>query len=186
MKLQAGDTALPLRLRAIDGEIFDTASLAGRPYMLSFFRFASCPFCNLRVHELVKRFEEFSDDFTIVAVFDSPLDNLQKHATGHHAPFPILADERGEYYQRYAIERSILGVIKGMLTRLPTAIKGMCKGYIPTTIQGHMTTMPANFLIDRQGRIQVAHYGRDEGDHLPFEQLLAFCASQEAGPSSSD
>lgn len=54
MTVQAGDRALPLRLTAINGEEFDIASLAGRPYMLSFFRFASCPFCNMRVHELVK------------------------------------------------------------------------------------------------------------------------------------
>lgn len=178
MKLQAGDRALPLRLTAINGEEFDTASLAGRPYMLSFFRFASCPFCNMRVHELVKRFDEFTNDFTVVAVFDSPLDNLQEHAADHHAPFPILADESGQYYERYSVQRSILGVIKGMLTRLPTAIRGMCKGYVPTTIKGSMTTMPANFLIDRDGIVRVAHYGKDEGDHLPFDDLLAFCATQ--------
>ncbi len=182
MKYQAGDRATSLNLPAIDGSDFDTSSLAGRPYMLSFFRFSSCPFCNMRVHQLVKRFNEFSNDFTIVAVFDSPLANLQEHATGHHAPFAILADESGSAYESYSIERSILGVLKGMFTRLPTAIRGMCKGYIPTTIQGNMTTMPANFLIDREGIIQLAHYGRDEGDHLPIETLIEFCHSQAAKP----
>ncbi len=180
MKLQAGDRAIPLTLPAIDGSQFSTASLTGKPYMLSFFRFASCPFCNMRVHQLVKRFNEFNNDFTIVAVFDSPLDNLQEHAADHRAPFAIVADETGGAYQSYAIERSILGVLKGMFTRLPTAIRGICKGYLPTTIKGKMTTMPANFLIDREGIVRVAHYGRDEGDHLPFEQLLAFCRSQAA------
>ncbi|WP_288362980.1 peroxiredoxin-like family protein [uncultured Spongiibacter sp.] len=179
MTVHAGDRALPLRLTAINGEDFDIASLAGRPYLLSFFRFASCPFCNMRVHELVKRFDEFTNDFTVVAVFDSPLDNLQEHAADHHAPFPILADETGQYYERYSVQRSILGVIKGMLTRLPIAIRGMCKGYVPTTIKGSMTTMPAIFLIDRDGIVRVAHYGKDEGDHLPFDDLLAFCATQD-------
>ncbi len=177
MKFAPGNPAQDLQLPGIDGSVFDTTTLRGRPYLLSFFRFASCPFCNMRVHELVSRFDEFGDDFSIVAIFDSPLDNLQRHATGHHAPFPILADETGEAYASYSVERSLLGVIKGIVTRVPTALKAVRRGYIPTTIQGHMTTMPANFLIDRNGIIQHAHYGRDEGDHLPFEQVKVFSFS---------
>jgi hypothetical protein len=50
----------------------------------------------------------------------------------------------------------------------------MLKGYLPTTVKGSLTTMPADFLVDKEGVIQVAHYGNDEGDHLPFEQVKAF------------
>jgi peroxiredoxin Q/BCP len=50
----------------------------------------------------------------------------------------------------------------------------MFEGYIPTTIKGSMTTTPADFLIDREGIIQVAHCGRDEGDHLPFDAVKEF------------
>ena len=147
--------------------------------MLSFFRFASCTFCNLRLHELVQRFAEFGDDFTVVAVFDSPLDNLVRHADGHKAPFPILADESNRYYKEYRIERSISGVLKGMLLRMPTLMKSMLMGYVPTTIKGSMITMPADFLIDRHGVIQVAHYGNHEGDHLPFEEAKSFSLKQQ-------
>jgi hypothetical protein len=34
--------------------------------------------------------------------------------------------------------------------------------------------MPADFLIDREGIIQVAYYGKDEGDHLPFDTVKSF------------
>ena len=75
-----------------DGELRASYNVPGAPgtdtpFMLSFFRFAACPFCNLRVHELVERFNEFGDDFTIVAVFDSPLDDLVRHTAKHRAPF---------------------------------------------------------------------------------------------------
>lgn len=148
--------------------------------MLSFFRFAACPFCNLRVHELVERFDELGGNFGIVAVFDSPLDNLQQHAEDHHAPFPILADEGNDCYQAYGIEHSVAGVVKGMMMRMPTLIKGMAKGYVPTTIKGSMTTMPADFLVDAEGVIHFAHYGRDEGDHLPFAQVKAFAQTHKS------
>jgi thioredoxin-dependent peroxiredoxin len=174
MRLQPGEEIKTIRLPAIDGSMFEIESLKGKPFMLSFFRFASCPFCNLRVHELVRRSDEFGDDFTIIAVFDSTLDNLTRHAEGHEAPFPILADEDNKYYREYGIEHSVLGMLKGMFLRMPTLIKGMFKGYIPTIIKGSMTTMPADFLIDRDGIIQVAYYGRDEGDHLPFDTVKEF------------
>jgi len=174
MTLKAGDHAIHLKLPAIDGSIFDTQNLKGKPYMLSFFRFASCPFCNLRIHQLVTKFDELGTDFTIIAVFDSPLDNLQHHASGHHAPFPILADESNKYYQQYHIQHSLMGMIKGMVFRMPTLIKSMLKGYLPTTFKGSLTTMPADFLIDKHGIIQAAYYGKDEGDHLTFENIKNF------------
>lgn len=178
MRRTPHEKATRIKLPAIDGSTFDTDSLKGKPFMLSFLRFASCPFCNLRVHELVKRFAEFGNDFTIVLVFDSPLDNLVRHAEGHKAPFPILADDSNLYYKKYGIEHSLSGVFKGMFLRMPRLIRAMLMGYVPTTIKGSMTTMPADFLIDRNGIIQVAHYGNDEGDHLPFEQVKAFSLKQ--------
>ena len=174
MRLKPGEKAKNIKLPAIDGSMFELESIKGKPFMLSFFRFASCPFCNLRVNQLVKQFDEFGSDFTIIAVFDSPLDNLMRHAEGHKAPFPIIADKDNKYYREYGIEHSVSGMLKGMFLRMPTLLKGILKGYIPTTIKGSMTTMPADFLIDRDGIIQVAYYGQDEGDHLLFDTVKNF------------
>ena len=185
MRKKPGDTANPISLPAIDGATHDTSSLAGRPFMLSFFRFASCPFCNLRLHELVSRFDEFADPFTIVAIFDSPQDNLKRHAGKHHAPFPILADASNRYYREYGIEHSVGGVLKGMALRLPTLLQGMLKGYVPLIIKGSLTTMPADFLVDADGIIRTAYYGQDEGDHLPIEQVKAFAAAKSMGQKSA-
>ena len=177
---EPGDTVVHIMLPALDGSPFDLDSLKGKPFMLSFFRFASCPFCNLRIHELVMRYDELPKDFTIVAVFDSPLDNLQRYADKHQAPFPILADADNRHYRLYGIKHSVIGVLKGMFLRMPSMLYGMfAKGYLPLTIKGSMTTMPADFLIDKNGIIQRAYYGKDEGDHLPFEQVKAFSLTQE-------
>ncbi len=174
MRIQAGSPVINVQLPAIDGSDFDLSSISGRPFMLSFFRFATCPFCNMRMHQLVSRFEEFGEDFTIVAVFDSPLENLTRYASDHQAPFPILADADNRYYREYSIEHSVPGMLKGIFGRMPTMIKGLMRGYIPFPIKGRLTTMPADFLVDRQGIIQTAYYGKDEGDHLPFEDVQLF------------
>ncbi|WP_341502346.1 peroxiredoxin-like family protein [Gallaecimonas sp. GXIMD4217] len=179
-----GDPVVPISLPAIDGGRFDTASLAGRPYLLSFLRFASCPFCNLRLHELARRFDELGAGFTIVAVFDSPLDNLVRHAGRHRAPFPILADEDGRCHRAYGVQHSLSGVVRGLALRLPTLVRALARGYWPTSIKGSLTTMPADFLVDRDGIIQLAYYGQDEGDHLLFDEIKAFSLAQQPQPSS--
>jgi len=175
MKHQSGDIMSPFSLPAIDGSLFDTNSLKGKRYLVSFYRFASCPFCNLRLHELMTRYQELNNSFTIVAVFDSSLENLQRHTQKHHACFPILADQDNACFKLYAIENSLLGTLKSMIVRLPDLMDAMVlKGYMPWRIKGNITALPADFLIDEKGVIHTAYYGKDAGDHLEFSQIKAF------------
>lgn len=175
MQLKSGDQVIEFSLPAIDGTVLNSESLRGRRYMISFFRFAACPFCNLRVHQLINRVDEMGKEFTIVAIFDSPLDNLQKHAEKHQSPFPMLADEKNIYYRKYGIEHSLYGMLKGMIMRMPSLLYAMfVRGYLPLIFKGSLTTIPADFLVNETGTIEVAHYGKDEGDHLPIEDVISF------------
>lgn len=175
-----------MQLPAIDGSTFDSATLAGRRHLVSFYRFATCPFCNLRVHAMIRQVPRFGPDFALVAIFDSPLDHLTRHASGHHAPFPILADATGATYRAWSIERSFWGMLKGMFLRLPTLLRGMLSGYFPFPPRGSMLTMPADFLVDEHGVIQVAYYGRDEGDHLPLEVIAEFARGGALAVTGAD
>ncbi|MFA7387329.1 MAG: peroxiredoxin-like family protein [Thiohalobacteraceae bacterium] len=175
MRREPGEQVGQLRLQSTDGVGFDVDQLRDKRFMLSFFRFAACPFCNLRVHELVTRYGELGSRFAVVAIFDSPLDNLQRYAGRHRAPFPILADPTNVYYRAFAIERSIPGMLKAALLRFPSVLRAVVlERYLPTSFQGHLATLPADFLVDERGIIRRAYYGRDIGDHLPFEQVRAF------------
>ena len=128
----------------------------------------------MRIRELVRRHNELGEQFNIIAVFDSSLPDLIRHAEGHDAPFPILADESNHYYREYGIEHSAWGMIKGLVTRFPTFLKGVFSGFIPAIFRSDLTTMPADFLIDKSGIIKLAYYGKDEGDHLHFEKIKVF------------
>ena len=175
MKKAKGDRVSNIQLTALDGSPFDLDSTRGKRCLIAFFRFAGCPFCNLRVHDLVKKYPSFGPNFTIVAIFDSPLKDLQRHAAKHNAPFPVLADETKSYYQEYGIERSLWGTLKGAILRFPTVLYAVfVKGYIPTSFGGNIMTMPADFLVNEYGVIEVAHYGSDEGDHIPIELVTQF------------
>jgi peroxiredoxin Q/BCP len=175
VKKAKGDRVSNIQLTAVNGSRFDLDSIRGKRCLIAFFRFAGCPFCNLRVHDLVEQYHAFGSNFTIVAIFDSTLKDLRRHAMKHNAPFPILADDTKGYYQEYGIERSFWRTLKGAVVRFPTVLYAIfVKGYVPTSFGGNLMTMPADFLVNEDGVIEVAHYGRDEGDHIPIERVMQF------------
>lgn len=179
--LSAGDAFPIFQLKQLDDSTLDTAALRGHPCLIAFFRFARCPFCNLRLHRLIQAFPELQQqhpDFRIVAIFDSPVDHLRKTADRHQSPFTLCADPGHQAYRACGIRYSWWGVLKGMLLRMPTLLHAMAKGYLPTSIRGRMNTMPADFLIDSQGMIHHAYYGRDEGDHLSLDTIRDFVRQQ--------
>ena len=75
-KLSQGDPVPDISLPAIDGTIFEMSSMRGKKVILTFFRFSSCPFCNIRIDELIKRWKEFPEDTVMVGVFDAHIDCL--------------------------------------------------------------------------------------------------------------
>jgi len=186
-QVSAGNSAINIVLPGIDGTTFDLSSLKGRRYMISFLRFATCPFCNLRLHQLISRRNEFGADFTIVAIFDSPIETLIQTAEKHQSPYPSLADEENTYYRAYGVQRSTWGVLKGMILRMPTLLHAMfVQRYIPWPMTGSMRTMPVDILVNEDGIVQTAYYGRDEGDHLAFEAIKVFAGGGVRGGATQN
>ena len=174
MKLKPGHTIDELTLPSIDGSQFDIKTLNKKRALVTFYRFASCPFCNLRINEIVKRYDELGSEFEMVAIFDSPLDNLKKQTKRHRAPFWILADENYHYFNKFSVEKSFLKFIKGTIIRFHRLILASFKGYIPFTFKGSVSTVPVDILIEKNGTISKVYYGKDTSDHLPFEKIKSF------------
>lgn len=122
-------------------------------------------------HKLASRTERHN---AVVAVFDFSRENLQRHVAKHQPPFSVLTDEANQFNKAYHVGRSLSGVLRGMILLFPTLIKLMLMGNLPTTIRGSMTTMPAEFLIDGDGVIFKAYYGKDADDQLPLSKIIKF------------
>ena len=108
MKLAPGEKLSEIKLPSIQGSEFSMKKIKGKKTLLTFYRFATCPFCNLRIHEITKRYDELGKNFEMVAIFNSSQDYLTKKMGKHNAPFTILADENFEYFAKYEVEKSLL------------------------------------------------------------------------------
>ncbi len=156
----------------VNGGMVQVPSRSERTVLLTFFRFATCPFCNLRLRAL-QAFADNHPEIEVVGVFGSPKDEVAKSIGIHNLSFPLLSDTNGELYRQFGIRKSLWGVLKGMFGRFRELMKAMISdGFIPKKFDGHFLTMPAEFLISAKGEVLLAHYGKDEGDHVSLDSVL--------------
>jgi len=175
MKIEVGDTAPEFILPAIDGTNFDMSSTKGKKVIFTFFRFSTCPFCNIRINRIIKRWNEFSDDVQMIGVFDAEIEELKKKMKKHNPPFTVVADSSYELFLKYGVQKSFFRFLFGALRSPITFLQATFKGYIPNTFSiKKMSTIPVDILIDEHGKVVKAHYCRDTVDHIPIEKLISF------------
>lgn len=174
-RLEVGNDAPVIELPAVDGSTFDLSSYKGKRVILTFFRFDSCPFCNLRVHRIVKRWNEFPEDTVMVGIFDAKIDKLKKRMAKHKVPFTLVADETYEHFLNNGVQKSLFRVMLAPLKAPITFLETLFRGYVPMTLSiSKLSTLPVDVLIDENGKIVEAHYCKDTVDHLPIERLVEF------------
>ena len=180
MRLAPGTAAPPFRADAALGPPVSLDGSAGAPLLLMFYRYASCPMCNLRLHDFARAFPALHRrGLEAIAFFHSPVDSIRAHAGRRCYPFPLAADPSFRIYRAYGVETSWPRLVLAGL--LPSFYRDWIRAMRHRFWGGaalRMATMPADFLVGRDGRIAVAYYGRSIGDHLPIETLEAFVARE--------
>lgn len=178
-KLSAGDAAPNIRLPAIDGTTFDMEQMKGKKVILTFFRFSSCPLCNMRVRRITQRWNEFSEDTVMVGVFDAGVGELKKRMKKHDVPFTLVADESYEQFENNGVKKSFGKFMWGAAKSPLTLLQATLRGYVPLTMSiSKLSTIPVDILIDENGKVVEAHYCKDTADHLPLEKMIAFSHGQ--------
>ena len=176
MKLLPGQKLDEIKLPSINGDIFNIKKTNGKKTLLTFYRFATCPFCNLRIQEITSRLDELGKDFEIIAIFNASPEHLEKTMQKHNAPFTILADENFEYFSKYEVEKSLTKLLIGSVVGLFRLLKASAKGFFPMELQG-MTIVPVDVLINEAGVIEKVYYGQNTTDHLSFDEIKEFSLS---------
>lgn len=172
MRLAEGTKAPGFETTDLAGKKLKLDELPGKKW-LAFFRYAGCPLCNLQVHKIITRHDELAKrGLSVVAVFQSPRDSLAEKVGAQRPPFPLVPDPDERLYELYGVETSLAGYLSpGNLGRLANAVG---QGFLPGKPEGSHTRVPADFLIDGDGTIRRAFYGKVIADHIPFGDVEAF------------
>jgi thioredoxin-dependent peroxiredoxin len=176
MKLKAGEKAPAFIATDILGNTINLSEIHNEKIFLSFFRYAECAMCNLQIAKIIKSKELLeANDIKLIAIFESPAESLKTSiADRHQFNFTIIADTKRELYNLYRVKPSWLKTLQTM------TVKGFQHLYqakklgfkIGGKVEGSFNQIPADFLISKNGIIQIAHYGNSVIDHYPLKNIL--------------
>lgn len=174
-RLKVGQQAPDFDAEALDGERISLMGLRGKPVWLAFFRYAACPLCNLRIHQLTSVWPKVfaPHSFVMLAVFQSPRHKLEGLVERYSPQFKIICDPELELYGKYRLETSVKGILGA---EVRAAIAAAYKEGLPLVQpwDGAGARVPADFLIDRDGMIRQVFYGENIAQHIPFESVSSF------------
>jgi thioredoxin-dependent peroxiredoxin len=154
------------------------SNFKGKKLLLSFYRNVACPFCNLRVYQLSKLAQTFKEhNLELIFVFETPKAHILRSSFhSGMSPIPIIADPDLVLYEQYGIEKSKVKVSTSMFKtgflRGFTAAKQL--GVKIDTQEKENFTLPADFLINEEGKIVQIHYGSSVQDNIPLAEIKAF------------
>jgi thioredoxin-dependent peroxiredoxin len=137
----------------------------------------SCPFCNLRVHQLSKLSSTFRDQGLEMLYFFESKPEVIRRSSFHQgvSPIPLVGDPDKTIYKMYGVEASVVKMISTLFKQ--GTVKDFKTGNalnLPEDKQATQSLIPADFLIDKDFTIYKSHYGANLNDHIHIDEITAF------------
>jgi peroxiredoxin len=185
-RVRPGDQFPRLNLTEISGAAISIPDPGGALTHLQFRRFAGCPICNLHLRTISGRLDEISSaGVREIVIFHSTPTELRKYEDG--LPFAVIGDPGKELYRRFGVEASAKAILKpGAWRALPrgwwhAARTAMTKhrALLPANPTNGNLGLPADILIDADGRIVAAKYGEHAYDQWSVDEILALSRSRD-------
>jgi thioredoxin-dependent peroxiredoxin len=182
MRLTQNVIAPTFKLKDIFGRMIDMEEYKDKKVFLGFFRHAGCPFCNIRVHTLTKVHEELKAKGLEMIFFFESKENVLLRSTFHKevSPIPLISDPEKKIYGAYGLEPSgYKSAVSHLTTFVQTAFKAKSLGVpIHMMVDGEsISTMPAEFLIDKGLVIKELHYSERLNDRMNVDIIRDFAKS---------
>jgi peroxiredoxin len=154
---KAGDAAPSFSLKDPEGNVVSSADLLKRgPLVLSFYRGAWCPHCNMELQalEAVKpEFDKYGASFVAISPQTAP--NSRKSVRQNKLSFPILSDVKGKVGAAFGLRFSLPDYLVELYKQL--------KNDLPTFNDDPSWTlpMPARYVIGQHGVILYSEVNPD-------------------------
>lgn len=171
------------KLKDVFGRLINLDDYKGKKVLIGFFRHAGCPFCNLRVHTLTKAHETLRSKGLEMIFFFESKEQVILRSSFHKgvSPIPIISDPRKEWYNLYGLESSgYKSTISHITSFVQTVIKAKSTG-VPVHMMADgesFSTMPAEFLLDKNLVVKKLHYSQRLNDRMDVEEIMAFAQSK--------
>jgi peroxiredoxin len=171
--LKKGQLAPEIMVSSVSGEHVSLNELKGKKVLIKFHRFSGCPVCQYQTHELIKQQHELNEAGieTILFMHSSKhkiLANFNE-VKGLH----IISDKQKVFNRKYNSEFSWKKLFS--LSTWQITLAAIFKGFFPQfdKFEGGIIGVPSDFLLDQNGNIKEAKYGRNFGDSWTVSEVLS-------------
>lgn len=174
MRLKEKQKAPSFEVVDVYGKRILLKDFVGQKLMVSFYRYSGCPFCNLRVADLIQHYPSFEKQgLKMISFWQSAKEEILETVGTQHAPFPLIPDKGKKIYTLYGVENHSMAPWKVLLD-LALSLRVLFSPFMKMKIAGEIDLVPADFLINPDGTIYRAYYGKHVGDHLPISEIESF------------
>jgi peroxiredoxin len=195
MKRYNGEEAPDFLINDIRNNPIRLSDYKGKKILLGFYRNETCPFCNMRVHQISKMWSELQQkNVQPLFIFESRPQTLLRSIFHESiaSMIPVIGDPEKKLYELYGVERSSVIKIASTFLHL-SSFTTLRQAKEQISIPAHndrdrtinVDRVPADFLIDEQFRIVKAHYGSHMNDHIPLDEIKAFAGYYTKTPAYS-
>ena len=172
MKLSSSQHAPDFSITDIYGKAIKLSDYKGKKLHIGFFRNVSCPFCNLRVHQLSKLNAELEKHGLKSLYFFESKPVIIKRSSFHQeiSPIPLVGDPERKIYTLYGVEASVSKMLSTLLAKgTLTDFKAGKALPLPKDSEATQSLIPADFLIDEDQKIEKSQKGENLNEHISIQ-----------------
>jgi peroxiredoxin len=176
-----GERFPDLRLQSVEGPIRLRDLWRQGPTIVTFMRHFGCSFCREHLTALADADDRVAAaGGRTVAIFQYDAEATRSFCDGRSIPFDCLGDPQREAYGRIGLGRGSLRELMGWSVIKRGRAAYRAGGGQGSAEGGSIALMPGSFVLDREGRIVLAHYNRNAADNPPVDLLIGAVAAAAA------
>lgn len=161
-RLKIGDTVPDFWTRDMYGKEVDSRNLK-KTTLVVFLRYAGCPFCSLAIYRLVHEHKLLKKNgCEVIAFIQSTEQNIEEFLLPQQPnkpPFAIVSDVDQDIYRLFGVRSNAMKAAKYTAKNASHWFDAvMRKQFNQTSFDGSAFLVPAYFLIDKYGTIQLVDY----------------------------
>lgn len=143
----------------------------GKKSVIFFLRYIGCPVCQLKIHDLITDHKDFiAAGMQVYVVLQSTPASVKEGLAGIKMPFTIVCDPEEKVFALYGVAPgNLFGYLAPSV--IIKAMKASRADFKHGKKEGKEMQLPAVFIINRDGKIAYAHYGKNIGD-VPDNKVI--------------
>ena len=174
--LQAGMIAPFFEAATVQNKTISISDYLGQKIWIIFYRYATCPLCAIHLDDIKEVIVEAQTaGMQVLLVYESKPEEFNEKKSGATVELlksvnvPMISDPDRRIYSSFRTQRNSFKLFS---TKIPiTQFKAWRRNFKQTAIAGSLGQLPAHFIIDENGMIELAHYGTNMTDHVSVETI---------------